>query len=210
MNAIAATLGLTAEYREADFAKIIPSIQGGTFNVGMSSFTDTKEREESVDFVTYFSAGILWAARPDNKIDPNNACGKKVSVQATTTEETDELPAKSKACTDAGKPPIQIVPFDGQDAATNAVILGQTDAMSADSPVTLYAIKQSNGKLVQAGETMEAAPYGWPVKKESALAQSLQKALEHLIETGKYKEIATNWGVEAGLIDKPVINGAIN
>ena len=45
MNAVAATLGLTAEYREADFAKIIPSIQGGTFNVGMSSFTDTKERE---------------------------------------------------------------------------------------------------------------------------------------------------------------------
>ena len=42
MNAIAATLGLTPDYREADFDKIIPSIQGGTFNVGMSSFTDTK------------------------------------------------------------------------------------------------------------------------------------------------------------------------
>ncbi|MGE4365203.1 MAG: transporter substrate-binding domain-containing protein, partial [Mycolicibacterium sp.] len=55
MNAIAGTLGLTPEYREADFAKIIPSIQGGTFIVGMSSFTDSKEREQQVDFVTYFS-----------------------------------------------------------------------------------------------------------------------------------------------------------
>ena len=107
MNAIASTLGLTAEYREADFAKIIPSIQGGTFNVGMSSFTDTKEREKTVDFVDYFSAGILWAQRPGAGIDPNNACGKKVAVQATTTEETWELPAKSKACTDAGKPAIE-------------------------------------------------------------------------------------------------------
>jgi polar amino acid transport system substrate-binding protein len=210
MNAIAATLGLTAEYREADFAKIIPSIQGGTFNVGMSSFTDTKEREESVDFVTYFSAGILWAQRPGTPVDPNNACGKKVAVQATTTEETEELPAKSKACTDAGKPAIQIISFDGQDAATNAVVLGQADAMSADSPVTAYAIKQSNGKLEAAGEIADAAPYGWPVAKGSPLAQSLQKALEHLIENGKYKEIATNWGVEKGMIDKPVINGAIN
>jgi polar amino acid transport system substrate-binding protein len=210
MNAIAGTLGLTADYRESDFAKIIPSIQGGTYNVGMSSFTDTKEREESVDFVTYFSAGILWAQRPGEPIDPNNACGKKVAVQATTTEETEELPAKSKACTDAGKPPIEIVSFDGQDAATNAVVLGQVDAMSADSPVTAYAIKQSNGKLEAAGEIADAAPYGWPVKKDSALAQSLQKALEHLIESGKYKEIATNWGVESGMIDKPVINGAIN
>jgi polar amino acid transport system substrate-binding protein len=210
MNAIAGTLGLAAEYRESDFAKIIPSIQGGTYNVGMSSFTDTKEREKSVDFVTYFSAGILWAQTPGAGIDPNNACGKKVAVQATTTEETEELPAKNKACTDAGKPPIEIIPFDGQDAATNAVVLGQADAMSADSPVTLYAIKQSNGKLEAAGEVADAAPYGWPVQKGSPLAQSMQKALEHLIESGKYKEIASNWGVEAGMIDKPVINGAIN
>ena len=210
MNAIASTLGLTAEYREADFDKIIPSIEGGTFNVGMSSFTDTKEREKTVDFVDYFSAGILWAQRPGVGIDPDNACGKKVAVQATMTEETWELPAKSKACTDAGKPPIEIVKFDSQDAATNAVVLGQADAMSADSPVTFYAIKQSNGKLEPAGEIFDSAPYGWPVAKGSPLAQSLLQALQHLIDTGNYKQIATNWYVEKGMIDKPVINGAIS
>jgi polar amino acid transport system substrate-binding protein len=210
MNAVAAVLGLTVDYRESDFAKIIPSIQGGTYNVGMSSFTDTKERQKSVDFVDYFTAGILWAQRPGSGIDPNNACGKKVAVQATTTEETDELPAKSTKCTDEGKPAIEILKFDSQDAATNAVILGQADAMSADSPVTAYAIKQSNGKLEAAGPVFDSAPYGWPVKKGSPLAQSLQKALEHLIKTGDYKTIATNWGVESGVIDKPVINGAIN
>lgn len=210
MNAIAGTLGLAPEYREADFAKIIPSIQGGTFNVGMSSFTDTKEREKSVDFVTYYTAGILWAGRPDSPVDPNNACGKKVAVQATTIEETQEVPAKSKQCTDAGKPPISILKFDGQDAVANAVVLGQADAMSADSPVTSYAIKQSNGKLQAAGEMFEAAPYGWPVAKGSPLAESLRQALEHLIENGTYEKIARNWGVESGMLDKPVINGALN
>jgi polar amino acid transport system substrate-binding protein len=210
MNAIASTLGVTAEYRESDFEKIIPSIQGGTYDVGMSSFTDTKEREATVDFVTYFEAGILWAQRPDAPVDPNDACGKKVAVQATTIEETEELPAKSKACTDAGKPAIQIVKFDEQDAVANAVVLGQADAMSADSPVTAYAVKQSNGKLEVAGEIFDAAPYGWPVAKGSPLAQSLQQALEHLIETGAYEQIAKNWGVETGMIDKPVINGAIS
>lgn len=210
MNAVAETLGLKADYRESDFAKIIPSIDGGTYNVGMSSFTDTKEREKQVDFVTYYNAGIQWAQKPGAGIDPNDACGKKVAVQATTTEETDELPAKSKKCVDAGKPEIQIVKFDSQDAATNAVVLGQVDAMSADSPVTAWAIKQSNGKIEAAGPMFDSAPYGWPVKKGSALTQSLQKALAHLIESGAYKKIATNWGVEAGMIDKPVINGAIN
>lgn len=210
MNAVAGTLGLTPEYRESDFSKIIPSIQGGTFNVGMSSFTDSKEREQQVDFVTYFSAGTLWAQPKGGSIDPENACGKKVAVQATTVQETDELPARSKKCTDAGQPAIEIVPFDSQDAATNAVVLGQADAMSADSPVTLYAIKQTNGKLEQAGETFDSAPYGWPVEKGSPLAQSLLQALEHLIESGKYKEIAANWGLEEGMIDKPVINGAVS
>lgn len=210
MNAVAQTLGLTADYRESDFAKIIPSIQGGTYNVGMSSFTDTKEREKTVDFVTYFSAGTQWAQRPGEAVDPNNACGKKVAVQATTIQETDELPAKSKACVNAGKPEIQIMKFDGQDAVTNAVVLGQADAMSADSPVTAYAIKQSNGKLESAGAIFDSAPYGWPVKKGSPLGESMLKALQHLIDTGAYKTIASNWGVESGMIDKPVINGAVS
>lgn len=82
--------------------------------------------------------------------------------------------------------------------------------MSADSPVTAYAIKQSNGKLEAAGEIFEAAPHGWPVKKDSPLAQSMLKALEHLIKTGDHKIIASNWGVEKGMLDKPGINGAIN
>jgi polar amino acid transport system substrate-binding protein len=210
MTAIAGTLGLTPDFREADFAKIIPSIQGGTFNVGMSSFTDSKEREKTVDFVTYFSAGSLWAQAKGAGIDPENACGKKVAVQATTVQETEELPGRSKKCTDAGQPAIEIIPFDSQDAATNAVVLGQAQAMSADSPVTLYAIKQTNGKLEQAGEVFDSAPYGWPVAKGSPLAQSLLQALEHLMESGKYKEIAANWGLEPGLIDKPVINGAVS
>ena len=131
-------------------------------------------------------------------------------MQATTVQETDELPARSKKCTDEGKPAIDIVAFDSQDAATNAVVLGQADAMSADSPVTLYAIKQTNGKLEEAGETFDSAPYGWPVAKGSPLAQSLLQALQHLIDTGKYEEIAANWGLEDGMIDKPVINGAIS
>jgi polar amino acid transport system substrate-binding protein len=209
MNAIGQTLGLTVDYREeSDFSKIIPAIQAGTYNVGMSSFTDSKQREQQVDFVTYFSAGSLWAQRPGDHVDPNNACGKKVAVESTTVQDTDELPAKTKACTDAGKPPIDVVKFDNQDQAANAVVVGQADALSADSPVTLWAIKQAGGKLVQAGDVFNSSPYGWPVKKGSPLAQSLLQALQHLIDNGTYKQIATNWGVQAGMIDKPVINGA--
>ena len=178
MDATAKSLGLTTDYRQADFDKIVPAVKAGTFDVGMSSFTDNKEREKTDDFVDYFSAGILWAAPKGHSVDPLNACGLTVSVQATTTEQTDELPALSKKCTTAGKKPIKILQYTGQDQATNAVILGKSDAMSADSPVTAYAIKQSGGKLVPAGKIRESAPYGWPVAKGSSLAKALMMALQ--------------------------------
>jgi polar amino acid transport system substrate-binding protein len=208
LDAVAKQLGVTAEYRESDFEKIIPAIQGCTYDLGMSSFTDSKEREKSVDFVTYFEAGVQWAQPIGKPVDPNNACGLKVAVQSTTVEDTEEIPAKSQACVKAGKPAIEKVKFDRQDDATNALILGKVAAMSADSPVTAYAIKQSAGKIEAAGPISEAAPYGWPVAKGSPLAPALQKALQQLIDNGVYLKIATNWGVQAGAITTPKINGA--
>ena len=210
LDATAKVLGLTTSYRQADFDKIIPAITAGTYNMGMSSFTDTKEREKSVDFTDYFSAGILWASPSGKTVDPNNACGLSVAVQTTTVEDTDDVPGKSKACVAAGKKPIKKVQFTSQDDATNAAVLGKVDAMSADSPVTAYAIKQSSGKLQQAGDVFESAPYGWPVAKGSTLAQALQKALQKLIDDGTYDQICKKWGVQTGEIKTAGINGALS
>jgi polar amino acid transport system substrate-binding protein len=164
MDATAKVLGLTTQYRQAAFEKIIPAVKAGSMDIGMSSFTDTKEREKSVDFVDYFSAGFLWASQKGKTVDPTNACGLTVSVQSNTTEQQDELPALSKACTDAGKKAIKVLSYTSQADATNALVLGKADAMTADSPVTAYAIKQAGGKLQQAGDIVDAAPYGWAIK----------------------------------------------
>jgi polar amino acid transport system substrate-binding protein len=174
----------------------------------MASITDTRQREQVVDMVTYYAAGTMWARRPGTQVTPDNACGIRVAVQSTTTQQVDDLPARSSACLAAGAPPITIVSFDGQDQATNAVILGQADAMAADSPVTGYAVKLSNGKLSTAGPPYDMAPYGWAVAKASPLGQALQQALTRLIENGRYAGILSSWGVEAGAINHSQINGA--
>jgi serine/threonine protein kinase len=208
MNAVARTLGLQVEYRETAFESIIPSVQGKAFDVGLSSFTDTKERESSADFVTYFQAGTQWAKRPGATVNPNNACGLRVAVASRTIQDTEELPRKNKACVAVGSPPIVAIDYVSQDDVTKALTSGDVDAMSADSPVTGYAVNRSNGGLEAAGEIFDAAPYGWPVAKGSPLAESLRQALMHLISTGEYKTIMSNWGVQAGMINTPVINGA--
>ena len=210
MNAVATTLGLDVEYKELDFDKIIPSVASGALDVGMSSITDTKEREKVVDFVTYFNGGTLWAQRPGSEIDPKNACGKRVATRALTIHAKKELPAASEACVEAGKHPIKVLEYIDQDALSNAVVIGKVDAMTADFPATAYAIKQSDDKLEAAGPIFDIAPYGWPVKKDSLLGQSLLKALESVIKSGAYQQIAAKWGLSSGMLDKPVINGAVS
>jgi polar amino acid transport system substrate-binding protein len=207
-GALASKLGLEPEFTVARFENIIPGILGGKIDVGESSFTDNVEREKQVDFVNYYTAGIQWASAAGKDVDPDDACGLKVAVQATTYEDTDEVPAKSKACVAAGKPAIQKLPFDTQDAAANAVSLGQADAFSADSPVTLYAISQLKGKLQLAGETFDVSPYGLAIAKDSGMAEAVQAALQSMVDDGSYGEILDKWGVADGGLDTITINAA--
>ena len=209
-NAVAAKLGLKPEYQVAQFANIIPSVVGNKVNIGVSSFTDTVEREQQVDFVNYYEAGIMWASAAGKDVDPYNACGLKVAVQSTTYEDTDEVPAKSDACVAAGKAPIEKMQFDTQDAATNAVALGQVDALSADSPVTMAAIANTDGKLQAAGVSFDVAPYGIAVSKTGGLAKAIQAALQSMVDDGSYAAILTNWGVTDGAIKTITINAAAN
>ncbi len=207
-TALASKLGLKADYQISSFDKIIPSITGGTYDIGLSSFTDNAEREKSVDFVNYYNAGIQWAQLIGKPVDQANACGLTVAVQATTVEETDELPAKSKACTDAGKPAITILKFDKQDEATNALALGRADAMSADSPITQYAVSQVKDKIELAGDSFDVAPYGIAVNKGSQLTKAVQAALQSMVDDGSYKTILDKWGVFSGAVQKITINAA--
>lgn len=208
--AVAGKLGLEADVTIARFESIIPRIEGGTINLGESSFTDTLAREEKVDFVNYFVAGTQWASATGKSVDPDNACGLKVAVQATTAQETVEIPAKSAACVAAGKAPIEKLAYDTQDAAFNAVAIEQADAVSADSTVTLYGIEKLKGKLQPAGKTFEASPYGFAVKKDSGMAEAVQAAVQSLVDDGTYGKILEDWGVSSGGIDKVTINAAIS
>jgi polar amino acid transport system substrate-binding protein len=206
--ALGDVLGVEAVFNEADFDRIIPAVQAGSFDMGSSSFTDTLEREQSVDFVTYYSAGVQWAQRVGEPVDPDNACGMRVAVQTTTIEDLEEIPAKSQACVDAGRPPIDKVKYDSQDEAANALILGRVDALSADSPVTAYVISRSDERLEAAGPVFDAAPYGFVVPKGAPLGPVLQQAVQHLIDTGVYQRIAERWSMEDGTITTSQINAA--
>jgi len=205
-TAVAQKLGLKAEFQTADFDAIIPGISSAKYEIGVSSFTINDERKKTVDMISYFSAGTQWAAKKGSTLDIENACGKKIAVQQGTVQ-VDDITARSKKCTTAGKPAITIDQYDGQDQATAAVVSGKDDATLADSPVAAYAVEKTNGQLELLGDIYEAAPYGYVVKKDQGeFSQALADATKALIADGSYKTILEKWGVEAGAITDPAVN----
>ena len=53
-KALAGVFGLEADPETANFDSIIPAV-GAKYDIGISSFTVTKERLEAVDFVSHFT-----------------------------------------------------------------------------------------------------------------------------------------------------------
>jgi polar amino acid transport system substrate-binding protein len=208
-NAVAAKLGLKTEWQPSKFADIIPGLQSGKYEFGVSSFTINDERKQQVNMVSYFNAGTQWGTKKGNPagVQPDDACGKKVAVQTATVQETEDLPKRQEACKTAGKPAITVDSYQDQGQATAAVVSGKDDAMLADSPVVAYAVKQTNGQLELLGDIYDSAPYGYVVNKDQTdFADAIAGAVAALVSDGTYQQILTKWGVEAGAIDNPAVN----
>lgn len=206
INAAAARLGIKAEIVNTPFDSILVGLEGGKFDIGMSSFTINAARMAKNDMVSYYTAGTRWAVVAGNpkKFDPKALCGRTIAVQSGTTQEQEFLPPLQAAC---GAKPITVNVYVSQAEATASVVAGKNEATLADSPVMDYAVKQSNGKLESVGEMFDSAPYGIVVPKgEPGLSQALQGALQGMKADGTYDRILTQWGVQAGAADGFVIN----
>jgi polar amino acid transport system substrate-binding protein len=207
-KALGQVLGLQVNLQNAPFPTLIEAVKSGKFDLGMSSFTINPDRIKQVDMVSYFNAGTSWAVPQSNpaSVTPDNACGKKVAVQKGTVQ-ADDLMARSKKCTEAGKPAIAIEQFQLQSDVTSAVVTGKDDAELADSPVIAYAIKQTGGKLQQVGTIYDSAPYGVVVpKNQGTYAKAIQGAMQKLMDSGVYQSILTKWGVQGGAIKTAAID----
>ncbi|MFW5416626.1 ABC transporter substrate-binding protein [Nocardiopsis sp. CNT-189] len=208
-DAVAAKLDLDVAWESATFGTIVEGVDSGKYDAGISSFTINEERLEQVNMVSYYNVGTQWFTAKGNPagVDPENACGKTIAVQANTVQVPD-IEARSEQCEKDGEPAIQIDQYEGQDEATQSIVSGKSDAGLADMPVAFYAIEQTGDKLESLGEQYEAAPYGAVVHSDSdELAEAIQAGYQSIIDDGTYEQILDGWGLaEQGLIEKSEVN----
>jgi polar amino acid transport system substrate-binding protein len=209
-KALGAVMGLKVDVVNAPFDSIITGLASGKYNLGASSFTDTKAREKQVDFVTYFIAGTSFYAKAAGGTSVTglaDLCGHTVAVEKGTTQK-DDATAQSGKCTKAGKKVVTVLVFPDQNGANLALSAARAQLVMADSPVAAYAVKKSNGQFKLVGQTYGTAPYGLAIPKSSGLAKAVLAAVNALISNGQYAAILSKWGIQGGAITTPVINGA--
>jgi polar amino acid transport system substrate-binding protein len=211
-KALGQVMGVKVKVVNTGFDGIIPGLAAKKFDLGASSFTDTREREKTVDFVTYFSAGTSFYVKAQG--GPQVAgladlCGHKVAVEKGTTQQ-DDSQAQAKKCKAKGKPAPKVLTFPDQNGANLALSSGRGDVGMADSPVADYQVKKSGGQFKSVGKPYGPFPYGIAIPKGSGLDKPILAALKKLIADGTYTSILKKWGIQSGAVTNPKVNGAIS
>jgi polar amino acid transport system substrate-binding protein len=202
-NALAAEMGVRVEIVNTGFDAIIGALGAKRFDILMSAMTVTDERSKEIDFIPYFNAGtdiLVLGGNPKNVKSIEDLSGLTVAVQIATIQ-VDQLTAANESLKAANKPEINVLTFDQNPLAVEQLRAGRADAVIADSPVVANDARLSDGKLDALGLTIEAAPYGIGLRKDSTeLNAAVKAALQTLESNGKYAEILANWGLEGGAI----------
>jgi len=211
-KALGAQLGVKFQFTNGTFDGLITSLRSKRIDLIISAMSDTPERQKSIDFVDYFTAGtsiLVKKGNPEGIKGLDDFCGKTIALQRGTTQE-DVAKAQQTKCTAAGKP-LKVLTFDRDTEALLQVKQGRAVADMNDFPVAAYNAKTSGGgnDFEVVGEQIEAGPYGIGVRKtDMQLRDALQKAMQAIIDNGEYAKVLEKWNVKQGAVTTATVNGA--
>lgn len=180
-DALAAELGVKAEFVQNDWAALVPSLERGTFDIVMNGLEITPARAGRVLFTRpyYIFASRMMARRDDPSIgvDLEALKGKRIGTLASSFT-ADQLLA-------VGIDPIY---YEDQQGPYDDLVLGRIDAVFHDDIIT-GRYGEFRPELRVVGDLADGF-YGIATRKEDAsLHEAVDEALETLIQSGKLEEI---------------------
>ncbi len=184
MDKIGEMAGLEVVYTSMDFSTIIPAVNSGQYDVGMSGFSITEERKKSVLFGDpYFSSAQVAMLPLDSTVTSvEELKGKKLGAGLGTTGEQ----AAQELSTD--------LTLAGNDVTFPMLMTGQLDAYIGDLNVVQQAVATGNYKLLD--EEIQKEEMAMVFKLENtALADELNKYLAEYMETQEYQDLLLKYGV---------------
>lgn len=151
MQAIADDLGVELEIMDIDFASVVPTVQAGGADLGLSGLTPDEKRKAAVNFTDFYNKGgqalVINVADKDTYTTIESLKGKTLAVQEGSLQKmiADEqfpdckqlvLPAVPNAAEELKAGSVQGVLMDDV-SATQYVRLNADKLMIADIPVEI-------------------------------------------------------------------------
>lgn len=185
MELICKKLGVELKIEQVDFESVLPGVQAGKYDVGVSGITVTEERQKNVLFTDpYCLAAQAIVVTEDSEITCKaDLTGKKISVQTATTAES--------YCRGAG---YDVSSFSANSDAELALTTGKVDAWVIDDLTAAQMVKDYNeengGGLVILDEVMTTEPYAFAFKQGSDnVVEEINKILKDMVSDGTVASI---------------------
>ena len=174
-------LGVELEIKQMDFDSVLPGVQAGKFNVGVSGISVTPDREKNTLFTTpYCLAAQAIVVTSDSTIKSKaDLAGKTVSVQTGTTAE--------EFCMGNG---YTVKAYQANADAELALTTGKVNAwviddLTAAEMVAIYNEEHPDAPLVILDEAMTTEPYAFAFAKGSEdLVAKINEILNKLLADG--------------------------
>jgi len=190
LELICEEMGVELEIKQMNFDSVLPGIQAGKYDVGVSGISVTPKREKNVKFtVPYCLAAQAIVVVDGSEITGKaDLTGKKISVQSGTTAEAFCLENEYEISAFAANTDAQTALVQGKVAAW--VI----DDLTAAEMVAAYNAENET-KLVILDEAMTTEPYAFAFHKDSKdLVDEVNKILKGLVEDGTVEKIFAKYG----------------
>jgi len=186
MNAVAKKIGITVSYEDMDFDAIIPAIESGKFDIGMSGFTITDERKKMVNFTDSYTTACQAIIVPNGSPitsadDLKNNIGKyKIGVQLSTTGDI-------YATEDFGADNVE--EYTKSTDAVLALTSGKIDCVIIDDAVA-KAFAAANTGLTVLKTAYVTEDYAMTLNKKSTdLLGAMNGAIQSLLADGTIGKI---------------------
>ncbi len=186
LNLIADELGVELVIEQMDFDSVLPGIQTGKYDLGMSGITITPDRQKNADFTNpYFLASQAIVVKSDSDIaSKSDLTGKKIAVQTGTTAE--------EYCRENG---YEVFSYAANNDACSALTTGKVDAWVVDNEVAIALSAETNGQTKVLDEAMTSEPYGFALLKGSdELVAKLNEYIDKWIKDGTIEGIFEKYG----------------
>ncbi len=186
LNMLCEKLGVELVIEQMNFESVLPGIQTGKYDLGVSGITVDEDRQKNATFTDpYFLASQAIVVMSDSAIAGKaDLTGKKIAVQTGTTAE--------KYCQDNG---YDFLAYESNNDSCSALTSGKVDAWVVDNEVAIALSAETNGQTKVLDEAMTTEPYAFALLKGSdELAAELSGYINEWITDGTIAAIFEKYG----------------